>query len=140
MTENTETPQNNIQDQFSLVFNNLTEMSKTCKTMLDDVKNIQKQYKVTEKKSRHKKKRPQVDMEPSKELTKFLNISGNITKADAMRQISSFIKEHKLQIEENKRKFIPNKELMKLFKINSAPEMTFIEINKYLIQHLSKLE
>ena len=63
-----------------------------------------------------------------------------MTKADVMKNLSSYIKATDLQLKENKRKFRPNKELCKLFKIKPAEvkDMTFVEINKYIIQHITK--
>ena len=107
----------NIHDQFSHVYDNLLEMSKTCKSLLEEVKKVQKQYKVVERKSKDKKKRPQVKLTLSSELSKFLNISDELTKAETMKLISNYIKENNLQAPENKRKFVPNKALMKLFKL-----------------------
>ena len=63
-----------------------------------------------------------------------------MTKADVMKNLSNYIKASDLQIPENKRKFRPNKELCKLFKIkpSEVKDMTFVEINKYIIQHITK--
>ena len=55
-----------------------------------------------------------------------------------MKSISTYIKENNLQIPGNKRKFVPNKALMKLFKLKESKELTFVEINKYILQHLNK--
>ena len=136
----TDKENNNIHDQFAFVYENLKVLIDMSKTCLDDIKGLQKQYKVLEKKTKIKKKRPQALMELSKELGKFLNTSENHTKADVMKMISTYIKENNLQVETNKRKFVPNKALLKLFKLSKAEEMTFVEINKYIIPHLSKLE
>ena len=132
--------ENNIHDQFAFVYENLKVLIDMSKTCLDDIKGLQKQYKVLEKKTKIKKKRPQPVMELSKELCKFLNTTDNHTKADVMKMISTYIKENKLQVETNKRKFVPNKALLKLFKLDKGEEMTFVEINKYIIPHLNKLE
>ena len=132
--------ENNIHDQFAFVYENLKVLIDMSKTCLDEIKGLQKQYKVLEKKTKIKKKRPQVVMELSKEMCKFLNTNDNRTKADVMKMISSYIKENNLQVETNKRKFVPNKHLLKLFKLDKGEEMTFVEINKYIIPHLNKLE
>jgi len=131
---------NSIHDQFSFVYENLKVLIDMSKTCLDDIKGLQKQYKVLEKKTKIKKKRPQLPMELSKELLKFLNTNENHSKAEVMKMISTYIKENNLQVESNKRKFVPNKDLLKLFKLNKPSEMTFVEINKYIIPHLTKLE
>ena len=57
-----------------------------------------------------------------------------------MKSVSTYIKEKNLQIQEDKRKFLPNKELSKIFGIapKNAHNMTFVEINKHVSQHLSQ--
>ena len=85
-------------------------------------------------------KRPQVPLTLSKDLENFLSVEHGtkLTKAQVMKTISSYIKEKNLQVAENKRQFIPNKELSKIFKIKKAHSMTFVEINKHVSHHLSK--
>lgn len=61
-----------------------------------------------------------------------------MTKAAVMKHISSYIKEKKLQVEENRRQFIPNKALSKIFSIKKPKNMTFVEINKHVSHHLFK--
>jgi len=62
-----------------------------------------------------------------------------LTKAEVMKQVSTYIKEKDLQIKLDKRKFKPNKELSKIFGIaKNPPQMTFVEINKYVSHHLTK--
>ena len=43
-----------------------------------------------------------------------------------------------IQIESDKRKFLPNKELAKIFGVKKPQNMTFVEINKHVSQHLTK--
>jgi chromatin remodeling complex protein RSC6 len=132
-------PQHTVEEQFSSLFLAISDMSKTCKVLQEDLKNLQKSYRVVEKDSRKRPKRIQIKMKISKELSKFLgNYKDDLTKAEAMKMISAYIKENNLQLDENKRKFLPNKELLKLFGLKTAYEMTFVEINKNISPHLSK--
>ena len=132
-------PQHTVEEQFSSLFLAISDMSKTCKVLQEDLKNLQKSYRLVEKESRKRPKRIQVKMKISKDLSKFLgNYKEDLTKAEAMKMISAYIKENNLQLEENKRKFLPNKELLKLFGLKTASEMTFVEINKNISPHLSK--
>ena len=62
-----------------------------------------------------------------------------LTKAEVMKMVSTYIKENKLQVETNRRKFVPNSALLKLFNQSEASEMTFVEINKNISHHLTKL-
>jgi chromatin remodeling complex protein RSC6 len=97
-----------------------------------------------DKNSRQKKKRPQHPLLVSGELCKFLSTKKNsqMTKADVMKGVSAYIKSNNLQLEEDKRRFKPNKDLCKLFamSMSDAKNMTFVEINKHVSQHLTKVE
>lgn len=134
-----------INTHFKSLQHNLLLISKTTKSLGDELKNIQKTLKQSDKQSKQKKKTPQVKLNLSSELTKFLSVDNDIklTKADVMKQISAYIKTKDLQIQEDKRRFKPNKELSKIFglkatKSSPLPNLTFVEINKYVSQHLSK--
>ena len=108
------------------------------------VESTQKSCRLVEKKTRVKKKRPQEAMGLSAELAKFLSQKkdAHMTKAEVMKNISSYIKSENLQkLKDDKRKFLPNKQLVKLFGLKAADvkNMTFVEINKHVSQHLTKL-
>tara|TARA_B100001093_G_C26712810_1_gene964203 strand:- start:140 stop:583 length:444 start_codon:yes stop_codon:yes gene_type:complete len=132
-----------INDQFKTLQTGLNDMFKMSRTMQDQLKALQKSCRMVEKKTRVKKKRPQEPMGISAELAKFLSQKKetNMTKADVMKSISSYIKTENLQLKDDKRKFLPNKQLIKLFGIKPADvkNMTFVEINKHVSQHLTKL-
>ena len=76
----------------------------------------------------------------SKELEKFLSLDHGTkaTKAEVMKLISTYIKEKNLQIQTDKRRFLPNKELSKIFGVKKPQNMTFVEINKHVSPHLTK--
>lgn len=143
MTEQvaTTTTPPSMDEQFSVVFNNLNDMAKACKSLQEDLRGLYKVYRVAEKKSRIKPKKVQPKLNVSTSLNKFLGLNGEnqLTKAEVMKMISTYIKENNLQLESNKRKFVPNKALLKLFNMSSPSEMTFVEINKNVSHHLSKL-
>jgi len=144
MSSEQEQTQTTLETQFKTIFDNIGSLVKFAKTLQDDVKALQKVCKTLDKKSKSRKKRPQEPMLVSKTMCKFLGVSEgtHMTKADVMKQISHFIKENKLQIPEDKRRFVPNSKLCSLFnvKVNKETKMTFVEINKYITQHLTKLE
>lgn len=131
-----------MEQSFDTIFESLTHVVKTIKSLQETVKVLQKQCKNIEKKKKKRVARTQEPLVLSKELCGFLKVplTKRMTKADVMKSLSSYIKDMELQIAENKRKFKPNKELCKLFKIkpNEVKEMTFVEINKYIIQHVAK--
>ena len=79
-------------------------------------------------------------MNVSPKLAKFLHLSEPvISKKDAMKQIATYVKSKNIQVSDNKRKFVPNKPLMKLFGLKGkAPQLTFVEINKYISPYFTE--
>jgi chromatin remodeling complex protein RSC6 len=131
----------NIDTAFVSISSQINEMSKDTRKLQDELKGLHKLVRQNNKSHRIKKKRPQVKMNLSKELEKFLTVEKGtkLTKAEVMKNVSTYIKEKNLQIQEDKRKFLPNKELSKIFGIplKNAQNMTFVEINKHVTPHLS---
>ena len=132
----------NIDTTFVSLSSQITDMSKATRGLQDELKGLHKMVRQSDKSNRIKKKRPQVKMNLSKDLEKFLSVDKGtkLTKAEVMKSVSTYIKEMNLQIQEDKRKFLPNKELSKIFGIaqKNAHNMTFVEINKHVSQHLSQ--
>ena len=141
MTDNKTTPIDNIDTHFKSLMTSLSAMVKQTKVLQDELKLVQKNLRQNDKLNRYKKKKPQVKLSLSNELESFLSVDNGtkLTKAEVMKQVSTYIKDKDLQLKADKRKFKPNKELSKIFGIakSSAPQMTFVEINKYVSHHLS---
>jgi chromatin remodeling complex protein RSC6 len=133
-----------VEEHFRRILDTVTVLSKQCRVIGDEVRSLQKAYRVVEKASKQKKKRPQAEMKPSVELVKFLKLEKgkNYTRACVMKLVSEYIKAKDLQIADNKRKFRADKPLAKIFGLSAAEvkDMTFVEINKYITPQLSKLE
>ena len=131
-----------LDEQYKSVYDELTNAAKHVRTLQDSVKNLHKTFRLLDKQNKAKKKRPQIPLHISKELGTFLSVDQGIklTKAEVMKSISTYIKEKNLQVIENRRQFIPNKELSKIFNISpkKPPSMTFVEINKHISHHLTK--
>jgi chromatin remodeling complex protein RSC6 len=129
-----------IDNQFKDIYTDLNSFMKQSKTISDQLRTLQKNCKLADRAAKIRNKRPQVAMNVSKELAKFLKIGTGeqLTKASVMKMVSTYIKEKNLQIAEDKRKFVPNKELVKIFGMATPHNMTFVEINKHVSQHLSK--
>ena len=72
--------------------------------------------------------------------SKFLHRKGHTDDRRCNEEYSGYIKDKSLQLQDDKRKFRPNKELAKLFGLKPADvkDMTFVEINKHVSQHLTK--
>jgi len=134
-------PPDNIDNTFKSITNQITDMSKTTRGLQDELKSLHKIVKHCDKSSRNKPKRPQTKMNLSNDLEKFLTLDKGtlLTKAEVMKSVSNYIKEKNLQIQEDKRKFLPNKELSKIFGIKKPQNMTFVEINKHVSPHLSQI-
>lgn len=150
MTENTvydttQSPLDTINENFKSLHQSLTTMIKNTKSLQDELKLIQKGLKQNDKINKNRKKKPAVKLCLSNELRNFLSVDveTKLTKAEVMKQVSTYIKEKHLQIQEDRRRFKPNKELSKIFGIKATkasplPNLTFVEINKYVSHHLSK--
>ena len=133
-----------VEEHFRRLLETVNTLGKQCRTISDEIRALQKAYKAVEKASKQKKKRPQPPMKPSTELVKFLKLEKNklYSRADVMKLVSEYIKTKKLQLADNKRKFHPDKALAKFFGLSGAAvkDMTFVEINKYISQHLTKVD
>ena len=129
-----------IDNQFKEIYSSLNTFMKHSKTISDQLRTLQRNCKQADRAARIRNKRPQEPMNVSKELAKFLKIGSGeqLTKASVMKMVSTYIKDKNLQVADDKRKFVPNKELVKIFGISKAQNMTFVEINKHVSQHLSK--
>lgn len=105
------------------------------------LKELEKAYQVTKrkykKKVRNEKKEKLVKV--SKELGKFMKLGteGLTTRTQAMKYISNYVHDKKLQIEENKRNFRTDKDLAKLFNLKQDHELTFLQINHQLSPHFN---
>lgn len=133
-----------IDEQFGQVYMSLGSLVKKTKELQENVRSLQKTCKIVERNTRAKKKRPQEVLLLNDTLTNFLGVESgyHTTKADVMKRISNYIKENNLQLEQDKRRFKPNKALCVLFGINpkTIVNLTFVEINKYITKHLSKMD
>ena len=131
---------NTLETSFKELYDELSSSSKQVRLLQENLKGLYKQFKSLDKLNRAKKKRPQPILSLSKPLEKFLSLEHGtkMTKAEVMKGISAYIKEKNLQVAENKRQFVPNKDLSKLFDMKKPYSMTFVEINKHVSHHLSK--
>ena len=129
-----------IDNQFKEIYSTLTTFMKQSKVISEQLRTLQRNCKQADRAARIRNKRPQEPMNVSKELAKFLKIGTGeqLTKASVMKMVSTYIKDKNLQIADDKRKFVPNNALVKIFGITKAQNMTFVEINKHVSQHLSK--
>ena len=77
----------------------------------------------------------------SKELCKFLKVPENteLSRPDVTKRLTTYIKEHGLQNEANKREILPDKKLAKLLTgPTDGTALTFFNLQKYIKQNFGK--
>ena len=129
-----------LEQQFKNVSDELVSITKRTREIQDNFKILQRTIRSAERQVKLNKKKTQVKMHLSASLEKFLSVDKGtlLTKAEVMKGVSEYIKSNNLQCEENKRRFRPNKQLHKIFGMNTKDSLTFVEINKHVSSHLSK--
>jgi len=129
-----------VSTQFGDVFTSLTDISTRTKSLGDSLRILQRTLKMASKQVRTTQTKNQEPMILSKDLEKFLTVEHGtkLTKAQVMKSVSEYIKENKLQVEANKRKFKPDTKMTKIFQMKKGTEFTFVEINKHVSGHMSK--
>lgn len=159
--ESTTEQEVSFEDRLQSVSDRLLALSNEARAASVELKNLKKEHSRIVKKSaggkRKKavkdasapKKTPSGFAKPtqiSAELAKFLGVSEGamIARPDVTKGISSYIKENKLQKEENKRVIDLTKPggeaLVKLLNIPSGDELTFFNLQKYLKIHFPRPE
>lgn len=76
----------------------------------------------------------------SDELASFLNKpSGTLmARTDVTKEMTAYVKQHKLQGKENGRIINPDKKLSTLLKINKGEQLTYFNLQKYMSPHFPK--
>lgn len=76
----------------------------------------------------------------SADLAKFLGVPEDtkMARTDVTKMITSYVKEHKLQDNENGRKIVPDAKLKALLNIKSGEEVTYFNLQKYMKPHFLK--
>ena len=136
MSDLTESINNNFKDIYELLGN----YNKRCKLIQENLKSLQRTCKGAVKQAKSHKKKNQEKLNVSNDLAKFLSLESGtkLTKAEVMKSVSEYIKTKGLQLENDKRKFKPDKPMSKIFQMKTSDRLTFVEINKHVSTHLSK--
>lgn len=76
----------------------------------------------------------------SNELCAFLNKPPNteMARTEVTKYLTTYIKEHNLQDQANKRKILPDAKLKKLLNLSSSDEVTYFNLQKYMKVHFPK--
>jgi chromatin remodeling complex protein RSC6 len=163
-TENHESAQNDNEDHFDEKVNTLIlkseAMYKDIKTVVLELKNLKKEHlKIVKKVAGRRKKVPKDPNAPKKEPSGFakptiisselasflgLNPSELIARPQAIKRVSTYIKEHKLQDEKDGRKIHLNRKggevLAELLKVPVDTELTYFNLQSYMKNHFPKVE
>ena len=78
----------------------------------------------------------------SAELAKFLSVepSALMARTEVIKQIASYIKEHKLENAENRREIVPDKALGRLLGANKGDKVTYFNLQRYMKRHFPKMD
>jgi len=110
---------------------------------------IKKVMKSVEKKLKSKKRKVDPNREPSgfakpallsDELCKFLKLEkgSKMARTEVTQKVNEYIKENKLQNQENKKKISPDKVLTNLLNVTDKDDLTYFSMQKYLKDHFPK--
>ncbi len=142
-----------LEQQFASINSRLAELRALETSLVQDVRKLQKNamkyLKEVSKKSRRrrapaadgdKKRPPSGFAKPaliSSELCNFLGKpqGTEMARTEVTKFLTSYIKEHKLQDPENRRRIRPDKKLQKLLNTTSKDEVTYFNLQKYMKVH-----
>lgn len=131
--------------------NSLQEILTLCKNVIAENKLLKREYvkmnRELVKRTRKKKqtggvKQPSGFAKPSrisKDLAKFLGVKQEsmLARTEVTKRINSYIREHNLQLPENKRIILPDNKLSKLLN-NGQEEVTYFNLQRFMKVHFPK--
>lgn len=129
-----------IEEQFKSIYEGISHINGNTKDLQLRVKDLARSFKQACKPRKVKKHTVMHDpMNISPELLKYLGLASGtqMTKSEAMKQVSGRVKTEKLQDSKNKRQFKPNKALGKILNMSPIKTITFVELNKHLSHHFT---
>jgi chromatin remodeling complex protein RSC6 len=76
----------------------------------------------------------------SNELCSFLGVQTGteMARTEVTKHLTTYIKEHNLQDQENKRKILPDSKLQKLLNVTPSDEVTYFNLQKFMKVHFPK--
>ena len=119
---------------------NVVSMETIFKAVKKNVKDIRKLVKKKKKKTKNLNSAVHKKRKITKQLHEFLINNTEykqkeLSKAEVLKGVSQYIKKNKLQdSQENKKYFIPNNNLIKLFEMENKPYI-FLDLNKFIHKH-----
>lgn len=139
-----ETP---IEMQFKEVLDSLTEQKTQITNTISKVKQLQKvcAKELKNKKTRdpNKKRAPSGFTKPiklSQELCDFIDKPNGteMARTEVTKLLSIYIKDNNLQLEQDKRKIVPDKKLSNLLKCEKKDEVTYFNLQTWMKPHYIK--
>ena len=131
--------------QFKTMYSSITtDLRKLQKNMARHVKENSRKNKKRKTASGDKPKRPPSGFAKpaliSPELCSFLGQpeGTEMARTEVTKHLTSYIKEHNLQDQANKRKIIPDAALKKLLNVKASDELTYFNLQKYMKVHFPK--
>ena len=140
-------------NQFQALSSIILNMASQFKEVQSQLKTLQKTHakevKALQKRTRKRKNRdgkaksPSGFTQPTKisdDLATFLGLDkgSEIPRTEVTKKINSYIKEHNLQWEKNKRHIKPDKKLGGLLNVGKGEELTYFNLQTYLKPHYIK--
>ena len=76
----------------------------------------------------------------SNELCSFLGVQNGteMARTEVTKHLTTYIKEHNLQDQDNKRKILPDSKLQKLLNVTPSDEVTYFNLQKFMKVHFPK--
>ena len=137
-----------IHDDFSSIINNIALLKTNLTDLQNSLRNLEKKtnkkFKGYIKQARKFKnkgnKQPSGFAKPTKiseELCQFMNkpTGTEMARTEVTQHLISYIKEHKLQNNQNRKIITPDDKLIKLLHIDGKQELTYFNIQSFMNQH-----
>lgn len=137
-----------IHDEFSNIINNIALLKTNLTDLQNCLRNLEKKtnrkfkgYIKQARKFRNKgNKQPSGFAKPTKiseELCEFMNKPNGteMARTEVTQHLISYIKENKLQNNENRKMIVPDDKLIKLLHIDEKQQLTYFNIQSFMNQH-----
>lgn len=154
--QNVEVPEVNAEPTLSTGFSTLNDdlhelvsvlarLKVNVRTLEKSVNKEMKQLdRINAKKNKNKGTRaPSGFVKPTKisdELATFLgkDKGSMMARTDVTKEMTAYIRQHKLQDKDNGRKILPDTKLKKLLKVSDSEELTYFNLQKFMSPHFEK--
>jgi chromatin remodeling complex protein RSC6 len=142
---------NEIFDQFETILNGMNNFKTQISSLQQNLKNLEKNVKkqmnglkkIVTKNNNKGNRSPSGFATPRKvtnELCNFMNKSSGteIARTEVTKALIAYIKENKLENEQNSQYIYPDEKLKFLLDIKDGDELTYFNIQKYMNKHFIK--